>query len=101
MTTAPVTREQLDEWAALAEKATPGPWEWEGDYPKDAPCPHDTEWCDHGPDLRAGDGGWVIVSMGYDASHLDIEDADAAFIAAAREAIPALIARVKELEGRT
>jgi hypothetical protein len=102
--------ERLDAIQARADAATEGPWEWEGDYPS-GHCPHDTEWTDHGPDLvivaklPADKYGVepvadVITSSGYDASSLTIRDADAEFIAHAREDVPFLLARVRELEAK-
>lgn len=50
---------------------TPGPWHWEGDYPK-GHCPHESPWTDHGPDLIAQDGTCVLEATGHDASRLDV-----------------------------
>jgi len=92
-----MTQEELDAIKARCEAATAGPWHWSGDYPSDAPCPHGTDWTDHGPDLTSSTDP-VITSSGYDASSLDVSDADAEFIAAARSDVPALLAEIERLE---
>ena len=81
-------RARLAEDEAGARAATAGPWYWDGDYPSTAPCPHGTEWCDHGPDLRSrgvqtesGNDEYVTNATGYDASWMVIPDADAKHIA--------------------
>lgn len=93
----------------LAGAATPGPWRWVGDYPSGT-CPHESEWVDHGPNLVTvatehvvGDTaewdspiGTVISSSGYDASHLDISDGDAALIAAMSPTVALAVADLLE-----
>ena len=72
---------RLDEWAALADAATEGPWLAE--YSAEAgTCvlPHDAE----------------STAEAVALTRLYLAAADAAFIAAAREAVPALIAMVRE-----
>ena len=80
---------RIAEDEAGARTASPGPWKWEGDYPK-GHCPHGTDWTDHGPDLVSSvktndkfdrEFHAVIESSGYDASSLTITDDDAEFIA--------------------
>ncbi len=89
-----ITEEQLTAWAGLAEKATEGPW-IEDD------CNVFSE-----PSLRASQqarlNGDEPVHDGL-ILHIDqmqeLSDEDASFIAAARTAVPALIAEVRELQG--
>lgn len=73
-----MTEIDLDALEALAEAATPGPWEAVGFY------------------VRLGDGFAVALAN----SRQEHSPSDAAFIAAARTAVPALVARVRELEGK-
>lgn len=64
---------KLAEWRALCEKATEGPWDW-----------WRAEWA------------WEVTTA--DGKRTDIGDFnDAAFIAAAREAVPALLDEVEKL----
>lgn len=78
----------LDRLDALAAAATPGPWQEDGPW-----------WSNHV-------SGWVITTgadrnavayqpLGWD--RLPTSAADAAFIAAARDAVPALVAEVRRL----
>ena len=94
MTPAPITREQLDAWEELAKAATPGPWGVSTGYGEDS-----AEAVCMAPGVRNYLLD-VVVRSGRDGG-TDNTVEDAAFIAAAREAVPALIARVKELEGWT
>jgi hypothetical protein len=76
------TPQQRAEWAALAEAATPGPWE---------------------AVQGASAGWWVEQPNTATIADIDIDysgqpDADAAFIAAAREAVPALLADLEAVE---
>jgi hypothetical protein len=76
--------EQLNKWQQLADAATEGPWE-----------------CFRNPN-KGFRHYWHVRSSASDEDILDInaekEDlADLDFIAAAREAVPALIAEVKRL----
>jgi len=78
-----ITNEQITEWRRLAEAATPGPWTTDGN-----------EFAVEGRRLGK-------CYDQYDGVRLAIHDnaiADAAFIAAAREAIPALLAEVERLQ---
>lgn len=76
-----LTNADLDAWERLAEAATPGPWRMQ------------TAACDH-PDadehVAIKGGGRLVVPCVE-------EPADAALIAAARLAIPALVAEVRRL----
>ena len=76
-----ITPEQLAQWRALADAATPGPWE------------ATSTWSDD------GDSYYVAVVDGRALldTYVSMTDADAAFIAAAREAVPALLAEVERL----
>lgn len=69
--------ERLDQWAALADGATPAPWVIE----------HGRIWTEPPDPIR----GEEIVSMSGSRAWMS----DAEFIAASREAVPALIAAVK------
>jgi hypothetical protein len=89
----PITPEQRAEWQRLADAATAGPWRWEGGDV---------------PDLigRAGEPGVYVYDtevICFEHNHgcacrqdceawLTSTDTDRAFIAAAREAVPALLA---------
>lgn len=92
-----MTRPDLDALSALADAATPGPWENYG-Y-EDRP-----NWIiGHSPD--GPEGGYYgkvdvlcIQDENLDGSYMN--DADAEFIAASRTAVPALIAYARELEQR-
>jgi hypothetical protein len=77
-----ITSEQLQHWRALAEAATPGPWEGESVWSDDS------------------DSYYVAVADGRGLldTYISISDADAAFIAAARTAVPALLAEVERLQ---
>lgn len=83
-----------DEWERLANAATPGPWTSGGDYagkwPEDGSDPEPNYWrC------------WQWLPDVDDVAGLAIVDtekqADAEFIAAARQAVPALVAECQQL----
>lgn len=80
-----MTDEQLQQLAALAEAATPGPW-WVDRYATDMSC------TEHAVGVRTDD--MMLASMGID----DVAMPDARFIAAARAAVPALVAEVERLQ---
>lgn len=75
-----MTPEQLAALKALADAATPGPWE---------EVAESGEWWITGPDI------YNDAVMTTNAS--EISQADADFICAAREAVPALLAEVERL----
>lgn len=76
-----MTRPDLDALAALLDKATPGPWATNGGRVE---CRDDHGWVND---------GWIIGDLdGPDA------EANSALIVAAVNALPELIARVRELE---
>lgn len=82
-----MTELDLDALQAMADMASPGPWRVTQDH-LDRPIQFDV--------VDASDAWVVVDSDGYEGA---IPEApDAAFIAVAREAVPALIARVRELE---
>lgn len=93
MPTLEIAAEKLAEWKELCEKATKGPWNaFLGDCesnPDDEDNPFQVgaawieEWFNHG--LENGDGLSIL------------KNEDARFIAAARTAMPALIAEVERL----
>lgn len=78
------TAEQLAEWKRLADAATPGPWIWPGDS-------------------MYGNGGeregdcFDPPIIETDSGHYGPEENDRDFIAAARTAVPSLIAEVGRL----
>ncbi|MCT9017121.1 hypothetical protein N6G05_26580 [Cupriavidus gilardii] len=78
----------LDELERLAKAATPGPWEW---------------WTSNsflrlsGPDGRDG-GVLYACNIRNEYATVVVSEADRRFIAEARTALPALIARIRELE---
>ena len=81
---------RLDEIEARTNAATEGPWEWEGEAKG--------EW-EIGanslvPSRRPDDP--VLYGYGYDASGIEVSnDADAQFIAHARQDVPALVAALR------
>jgi hypothetical protein len=77
-----MTKKELDELETLANAATPGPWLAQG---------------------VLGRVMWICTDSGCNVvcaedREMDFRMEDGEFIAAAREAIPRLIARVRELE---
>lgn len=89
---APAQAHPLAEWSRLASAATPGPWR-----ANDA-----SEWLTTGPTWEVvftGPADDPLVA-GEDVALANyVEQADAEFIAAAREAVPALVAEVERLRG--
>lgn len=76
----------LDAIAGRCRDATPGPWVWHREDDE----PHD---------LNAGDAPVLYpYADGWGGAMLLIEPADAAFVEHARTDVPALVARVRELE---
>lgn len=75
------TPDELAEWSRLADAATHGPWV--------AVCPR--------INIRIMAGDLFVMESGKDGGIVR-QEADAAFIAASRSALPRLLARVKELE---
>lgn len=71
-----MTPEDLDRYETITNAATPGPWVNDGDIGR-------------GSEIETADGRIVGTLHGSD---------NAAFVIVAREAMPALIARVRELE---
>jgi len=81
-----ISEEELKELSALADKATPGPWKaLKPVYCDDRLC------VEH---FYEDTGNWL--GLGEDDGTLD-ED-DARFIAATREAVPKLIAEIRRLQ---
>ena len=78
-----LTRKQIDAIAARAEKATPGPWQF-------------NEW---GGVTMADGRPLARIDSNFRGDHewVDIDDSNAAFIAAARQDVPALCATIAEL----
>lgn len=81
-----MTDEQLAELEALAEKATEGPWVWYND---------DNMYGEGGP--RKENRFWPEAIIQTDSGYYGPNEKDRAFIAAARTAVPALIAEVERL----
>ena len=76
-----MTKPDLDHLERLCERATPGPWGYDG-----VEDDHEVTYIDSdGDECNAAES---------------VAETDAQFIAAARTALPALVARVRELEGR-
>ena len=91
-----MTATELDELEALANAATPGPWMLATSRAGPASA-HIPPYVTHGLLLGTGEGittTHTTSSPGEAMRHRR----DLAFIAAAREAVPKLIARVRELE---
>jgi hypothetical protein len=88
----PAERAQLRK---LADAATPGPWR-PGQYDDHKGEWHDSTWFD----VRhiTADDRTVIVGQSDAADNLPTKVADAAFIASARTAVPALLDAVERLE---
>lgn len=89
----PIDKAKIEEWKALAAKATPGPWRVDGpawSEPAYIAAPE--------PD-RPQDKDLSRVVFGPETSD-EGEDADRDFILAAREALPALLAEREEREER-
>ena len=85
MTTEPI---DLDAVQALADAATPGPWD------------HATKTYDGGPLVVAEGYGFPAEPLPAAGGIVCYPDADAAFIAQARTLVPALIAELRETRGR-
>jgi len=86
-----ITAEQLKEWRALADAATPGPWEAYTKRPEDL--------CVFGAD---GDSvcGKIYSNLGIDANRIITAKDNADFIATAREAVPRLEQEVRRLRAQ-
>ena len=87
-----MTAAELDALAALANAATPGPWVRNIVLPN-----YYIAYCEREPGLSIAVYGNDRGITPPECSEDVVRDA-AAFIAAAREAVPKLIARVRELE---
>jgi hypothetical protein len=74
----PITREELDRWKQLADAATAGPWEADT---RPVKLIHGTVYLPIGP-----------MSLDLEGARVDAE-----FIAAARDAVPRLVAEVERL----
>lgn len=85
--------EQLAEWKRLAEEATPGPWrcECEPDYG------HYVHAAPGTPTFTGGDMSGTLITGEFGDSGETLGEADSHFIAAARTAVPALVAEVERL----
>lgn len=82
-----VTAADLARWAALAEAATPGPWRAE----------HRHSYLDATDDEHNDLGLEIVGPPEASGRGQFARGADASFIAASREAVPALVAIVREL----
>ena len=90
----------LNKLKEICEAATPGPWkpsycEWDCDFCTED-CEKDPDMCGNGLIVR---GATVpkIHTVEYD-DYVDMNDADATFVATARQALPALIELVEALQ---
>jgi hypothetical protein len=83
-----MTDQDLQQWRAMSEKASPGPW-----CHVQTLTPAGEVHCDI---VRAGPQQ-VILAHDGDGGDADFYEHDAVFIAASREAVPALIAEVERL----
>lgn len=81
------TRDWIAQREQLEDAATEGPWHWEP--------PSGDDWPQHDESLVTKDGDAVLMGWGYDASGIDGDPADQAFIADARTALPAAVAALK------
>ena len=87
-----MTAEHLEQWRALADAATPGPW-----LPShNVDAPSDGNWEPDNPEREGRGEGPTLTGLYRDVKAW--AEADAAFIAAARAAVPALIAEVERLQ---
>lgn len=93
-----LTDAKLKEWKRLTEAATPHPWRWVGDglglRSEGVSLSTDGE---PGPYVPSDEGTDVMVMDDPYVFRGTDPDADRAFIAAAREAMPALLAEVQRL----
>ena len=102
MTKTPPTKEQRQEWQRLADAATPGPWRagcedmvnYHGIYGSPFKAVY---WDDPEAEMHMGHTLPGLISEAYDAGEVDCRD-NAGFIAAARTAVPSLLAAVDTLE---
>ena len=88
-----MTEEQLQAIEERANAATPGPWDNRGDIVKDIAFEDDVIFYaadSMGPHIESGDWQTAVTQM----------RTDAAFIAHAREDVPALIAEVRALRSK-
>lgn len=92
-----MTQDELDRLEALANAATPGPWVVNGGVPEQVV---------HSPTKRHPNRTsfmpivWLQQTDYASGEYVaDMMDGDAQFIAAARDAVPALVAEVKRLRG--
>lgn len=81
----PLSADRLAEYAALAEAATPGPW-----------CTDAWE-IYQGSEYQPGISEWIGETCRGRIEGLSQDKADAAFVAAARSAVPELLAEVERL----
>jgi hypothetical protein len=77
-----VTDDELKAFEALAEAATPGPWDTNGYYIEREEAP-------------GGEFERLLYNGGRDDTYCNMTEADFAFVAAARSAVPALVAEVR------
>jgi len=93
-----ITDEQLKEWRALADAATAGPWDYNASFDgwRTIVYFEDTGEIDDGDKIMRQAGR--IARTYVDGDKLN--PGNAAFIAAAREAVPALIDEVERLRAR-
>lgn len=92
-----MTQDELDRLEALANAATPGPWVANGGVPEQViHCPTKRH-----PNRTTFHSIVWLTQTDYASGeyYADMMDGDAQFIAAARDAVPALVAEVRRLRG--
>lgn len=97
-----LTQDELDRLQALADAATPGPWTWgDDDEMWGPPTPTDAQESyelDEDDTFLYQPGQKRIRIIATDSGYYPPREADQAFIAEAREALPKLIAEVRRLQ---
>jgi len=96
------TKNERQEWQRLADAATPGPWRagredmvtYHGIYGSSFKAVY---WDDPEAEMHMGHTLPGLISEAYDAGEVDCRD-NAGFIAAARTAVPSLLAALDTLE---
>ena len=94
-----ISDDQLKQWQAIAAAATAGPWKVDDDRVCDGRCGdpiryHDGSCCDH----RSPVGCYIEGHHACGTIAREVESSDdSVFIAAAREAVPLLLAEVERL----
>lgn len=88
MSTTPLTSKRLEEIKARADAATPGPWEFEPQEVEEDDEPCTGAWVPKACPFTYGDGLYYM------------DDANAEFVANARQDVPDLLAEVERLKSQ-